>query len=39
MTDIGDSLFHEGRHMWVLRRDGRERLSGRTVGGIFQPSI
>ena len=25
MTDIGDSLFHEGQGVWVLQSDGSRR--------------
>ena len=27
MTDIGDSLFHEGQVVWVLRSDGSRRVA------------
>ena len=25
MTDIGDSLFHEGQDVWVIQPDGSQR--------------
>lgn len=25
MTDIGDSLFHEGQDVWVIQPDGTQR--------------
>ena len=25
MTDIGDSLFHKGQHVWVIQSDGSQR--------------
>lgn len=25
MTDIGDSLFHKGQHVWVVQDDGSQR--------------
>jgi hypothetical protein len=25
MTDIGDSLFHKGQHVWVIQANGSRR--------------